>query len=105
MDLQGDLEKFVELDIQVIAITTDSLDSLREAADENRISKLPMLSDSTGEVSKAYDVLGRGMHSDKPGHTFVLIDRQGLIRWRKDYSEMYVPNEDLLEAIRQALAA
>jgi len=105
VDLQGDLEKFAALDVQVVAITTDPLDSLREAGDENQISKLPMLSDSSGEVSKAYDVLGRGMHSDKPGHTFVLIDKEGLIRWRKDYSEMYVPNEDLLEAVRNALAA
>ena len=104
MDLQGELGEFEALDVRVVAITTDTLDELREAARENAISKVPVLSDSTGEVSKTYDVLGKGMHSDKPGHTFVLIDPQGVIQWRRDYSEMYVPNEKVLGAVRAALA-
>ncbi len=47
-------------------------------------------------MSRAYDVLGQGMHSDTAGHTFILVDRDGRIRWRRDYEEMFVPPETLL---------
>jgi peroxiredoxin len=88
----------------VLALSTDSLDDLRGMAEENEVSEVPLLSDSDASVSQAYDVLGRGMHADKPGHTFILIDRQGVIQWREDYSEMYVPTEDVLKAVRKGLA-
>lgn len=88
----------------MLAISTDSLDDLQQMAAENDISEIPLLSDATASVSQAYNVLGKGMHSDKPGHTFVLIDDSGTIRWRRDYAEMYVPNDDILEGISKALA-
>lgn len=89
--------------VQILAVTTDPLGDLRNAADENNISTIPMLSDADTGVSRAYDALGRGMHADTPGHTFVLIDKRGIIRWRQDYSEMYVPDSDILDAVQQAL--
>lgn len=82
---------------------TDPLDHLRDAARENDISRIPMLSDTDTRVSRAYDALGKGMHADTPGHTFVLIDKRGVILWRNDYSEMYVPDDDILDAVQQAL--
>ena len=88
----------------MLAISTDSLDDLQEMAADNGLSEIPLLPDGDASVSQAYGVLGKGMHSDKPGHTFVLIDPQGVIQWREDYSEMYVPNEKVLEAARAALA-
>jgi peroxiredoxin len=36
----------------------------------------PYLIDTTGSVSRAYGVLGKGMHAGLPGHGFVLIDRR-----------------------------
>jgi hypothetical protein len=48
---------------------------------------------------RAYDVLGLGMHADMPGHTFILVDRHGVIRWRHDYTTMFVPPEKLLKEI------
>ena len=87
----------------MLAVSTDSLNDLEEMAVENGLSEIPLLSDGDASVSQAYGVLGKGMHSDKPGHTFVLVDPQGVIQWRRDYSEMYVPNDDILEAVRDAL--
>ena len=87
----------------MLAVSTDSLDDLQEMAADNGLSEIPLLSDGDASVSGAYGVLGKGMHSDKPGHTFVLVDRRGVIQWREDYSEMYVPNEKVLEALRAAL--
>ncbi len=103
VDLQGEIGQFEALGVQVLAVTTDSLGLLREAADENAISIIPLLSDADSSVSGAYDTLGRGMHADRPGHTFILVDKEGDIRWRRDYSEMYVPLDDIINAVRQAL--
>jgi len=104
VDLQEDLGEFEDLDVQVLAVSTDSLDDLQEMAADNGLSEIPLFSDGDASISGAYGVLGKGMHSDKPGHTFVLIDPQGVIQWRRDYSEMYVPNEQVLGAVRAALA-
>ena len=103
VDLQEDLGQFKDVDVQVLAVSTDSVDDLREMAAENDVSEIPLLSDGDTSVSRAYGVLGKGMHSDKPGHTFVLVDKDGRIRWRKDYSEMYVPVANILTTVRDAL--
>jgi hypothetical protein len=39
------------------------------------------------------------MHPDTAGHTFVVIDSKGRIRWRRDYTTMYVPPEELIAAL------
>jgi hypothetical protein len=47
-------------------------------------------------MSTAYGTLGQG---NTDGHTFVLLDRAGRIRWRRDYTTMYVPPNQLFTAI------
>ncbi len=65
----------------------------------------PFLVDDTLEVATAYDTLGRGHHANLPGHSFVLVDGGGMVRWRGDYPGMWVTPSDLLNQIRSALAA
>jgi peroxiredoxin Q/BCP len=74
----------------LVNVTTDSPDVLRQAAQAYGITT-PLVSDEDRDMSNAYDVLGQGMHPDTAGHTFVLLDRRGQIRWRRDYGVMYVP--------------
>ncbi len=45
----------------------------------------PYLVDADGSVSKAYGMLGTGMHANLPGHGFVFVDGSGRIRWQKEY--------------------
>ncbi|MGH9952162.1 MAG: hypothetical protein ACRD5J_11075, partial [Nitrososphaeraceae archaeon] len=68
-------------------------------------------------VSKEYDVLDQSMHpGSRPGHSFILIGKDGDIIWRKDYypagqnvggmnmnmgGRMYVPVEELLKEINK----
>jgi peroxiredoxin len=59
----------------------------------------PYLIDSDGSVSKAYDVLGKGMHAGLPGHGFVLIDAQGTQRWQGEYPSMFLASADLLKEV------
>lgn len=86
--------------LQLVSITPDSTDVLRQAADAYGIDT-PLISDEDREMSRAYGVLGvkGAMHADTPGHTFVLVDAGGQIRWRRDYEEMFVEPDDLLGAM------
>ena len=63
----------------------------------------PFLLDD-GTTSKAYGVLGKGMHADLPGHSFVLIDAAGVQRWYGEYPSMWLDPTALLEQVRTRLA-
>lgn len=86
--------------IELISITPDPADVLREAVEAYGITT-PMIADDDRNMSAAYDTLGQGMHADTPGHAFVLVDETGTIAWQKDYwitaeRTMYVEPEQLL---------
>lgn len=84
--------------LALVSITPDSAANLRRAVADYQIHT-PLLSDESRRMSTDYEMLGLGMHSDFPGHSFVLVDRHGEIRWRRDYTEMYVPSSELLDEI------
>lgn len=88
--------------LTLVSITTDSESMLRDAAQTYGVVT-PLVSDGDRDMSDAYGVVGApgAMHSDNLGHTFVLVDKSGRIRWRRDYSEMFVPPEELFEEVPQ----
>ena len=51
----------------------------------------------------ANGTLGRGMHAGLPGHSFVLIDADGVQRWYGEYPSMWLAPEDLFDEVRQRL--
>jgi peroxiredoxin len=63
----------------------------------------PYLIDAIGSVSRAYDVLGKGMHPGLPGHGFVLIDAHGTQRWYGEYPSMYLSTAGLITQVRAHL--
>jgi peroxiredoxin len=63
----------------------------------------PYLIDATGSVSRAYGVLGKGMHAGLPGHGFVLIDARGMERWYGEYPSMYLSTAALIQQVRAHL--
>jgi peroxiredoxin len=65
--------------------------------------RTPFAVDDGMEVAASYDVLGRGHHAGLPGHSFVLVDAEGSVRWRGDYPGMWVSPEELLSEIDGAL--
>lgn len=84
----------------LVSITNDPVDVLREAGFHHEIST-PLVSDEDRDMSRAYNVLGvqGAMHADRAGHTFFLVDGAGTIRWRRDYTTMYVRPAELLKDI------
>jgi peroxiredoxin len=65
----------------------------------------PYLIDTTGSVSRAYGVLGKGMHAGLPGHGFVLIDTRGTERWYGEYPSMYLSTAGLIRQVRNHLSS
>ena len=87
----------------IVSVTANTPEQTRAAAEELRIT-VPHLSDADMAVSRAYGVLRWATSRGTPGHTFVLVDKTGTVRWLQDYGakenggRMYVPLDELYEA-------
>lgn len=87
--------------LTVLPIVMNSREQIVRDMTANGV-KTPFLLDD-GRVSKAYGTLGKGMHGGLPGHSFVLIDRNGVQRWYGEYPSMWLSPADLLTQVRQHL--
>lgn len=103
VDLEGHAE-FQSLGVQLIAISTDPAPALTTVVEQYNV-KTPHLSDGGGQVSGSYGSAQWAMHGSEPGHVFVLVGRDGKVRWIKDYGAlangglMYVSPEPLYQEI------
>src|SRR5258706_16441041 len=103
VDLQSD-PAFQNSQVVLVSIGTDPLPDLAAAAPEWKVTT-PLLSDVDRKVSQAYGVLQWAMPSGEPGHTFVLIGKDGKVKWIRDYGapdhggRMYVPPNELVPEI------
>ena len=93
--------EFDALGITVLPIVMNSKADI--TADMTRYGvKTPFLLDD-GTASKAYGTLGKGMHAELPGHSFVLIDAAGVQRWYGEYPSMWLEPSALLDEIKKRL--
>ena len=103
----GEIEKqaaaFEKLDVTVLPIVMNTREQITADMTANGVPTPFLLDDGT--VSEAYGTLGKGMHAGLPGHSFVLIDRQGRQRWYGEYPSMWLAPQDLLDEIRSNLSA
>lgn len=102
-DIEAVGDKLAKRGVRLVSITPDSSDVLREAVGQYGIQS-PMIADDNRDMSAAFDVLGKGMHQDTPGHAFILLDETGRVVWARDYwlppyRTMYVEPEKLLADI------
>ncbi len=106
--IQG-LQKFgaslAKRGIQLVSITPDTPGDLEQAARGYGITT-PLISDESRSISEAFNTLGKGMHSNTPGHAFALLYR-GKVLWYRDYylppsNTRYVPPQKLLAQIPNA---
>ena len=95
----GKDEVFKSEDTVVFSIVVDTKNEWKKAID-----KMPELGDSTilldltKSVSKEYGVLSlsSSMHKGQfPGHTYLIIDKEGIVRFIKDDVQMAVRNDEL----------
>jgi peroxiredoxin len=110
--LQKDLPKFRALGIgPIVSITTDRLGDIHQKVKDEGIT-IPVLSDVGAKFSNAgawgTNKYQMQMMGDRNGHTFILVGKDGRIRWRADYGgapkyTMFVPDDRLLSDLRQGM--
>lgn len=110
VEIDKDYSVFRQMGLTVVSITTDSPSSLGTWARNNGISNMVVLSDSSSQIDSTYGTTGANVGSMHPGmtpgHTFILVGKDGKILWRADYgtSTMYVPMDQLIAAVRSTMA-
>lgn len=100
----GQIEKdpdFAKAGLTVLPIVMNTREQVTPEMAASGV-RTPFLLDD-GTVSKAYGVLGKGMHAELPGHGFVLIDKTGKQRWYGEYPSMWLSTADLLAQVRANL--
>ena len=110
--LQNDLPKFRALGIgPIVSITTDPIGQIEQKVKDEAI-KIPVLGDVGAQFSSA-NAWGTNkyqmqMMGERNGHTFILVGKNGRIRWRADYGgapkyTMFVPDDTLLADLRKGM--
>ena len=92
---------FAEAGIEVLPIVMNSAEQILPDMQQFGVTTPYLLDDGT--VSKAYDVLDKGMHPGMPGHGFVLIDGEGVQRWYGNYPSMWLDPQELLDEVTTRL--
>ena len=101
VELERNADRLAEAGLTLLPIVVNPLADVRAELARFGI-RTPFLVDADRSVSAAYGVLGEGMHADLPGHTFVLVGGDGMIRWEMTYPSMFVETDALLDAIDAA---
>ena len=92
-------ERYRETGAEVIGINTDSVEKHRSFAANHKLP-LRLLSDTGGSVVRAYDM--KALFGTRRG--VVVIDKNGVIRFRKVVLPIFRPGDDqVLAAIQEVL--
>lgn len=93
---------------EFVTITSNPVSLLARKMRQDGVAGI-VLADTDLAVSKTYHANDYGMMgTSTDGHSFVLVDAKGIIRWRADYGgspdfTMYVPPANLLADLRVGL--
>ena len=105
--IEQEMAKFKGLGVaRIVSITGDPLHLIEQKVADEGITS-PVLSDPDYAVSDSYDARTYGMmNGQMAGHSFILVGKNGKIRWRADYGgepnyTMFVPTDVLLQDLRE----
>ena len=102
-EIERQHDAFAKADVTVLPVVMNTRAQIMADMAANGV-RTPFLLDN-GSVSKAYGTLGKGMHAGLPGHSFVLVDKQGRQRWYGEYPSMWLAPRDLLRQIHARLGS
>lgn len=102
-DLDGLNARFGSMDVLVVSVTPDSAGQLRSWIGAGGPEHGKVLSDPNLLAFNLYHPIGTG--GSMMTHTFILINKAGMVVWRQDYgpNNMYVQNTEILAAVTKAL--
>ncbi len=97
--------RFNKEDVAALSIVVDTVSQWQQIlAKVPQLSKSKILFDTAKKVSAEYDVLyaDSSMHKGSyPGHTYVVIDKEGIIRYTKDDSKMAINNDEIASELEK----
>jgi peroxiredoxin len=100
--IEKQADAFAKEGVTVLPIVMNTREQITADMATNGVTTPFLLDDGT--VSRAYGTLGKGMHAGLPGHSFVLIDKQGQQRWYGEYPSMWLAPQQLLKEIQTRLS-
>lgn len=96
---------FNNSDTVTLSIAVDRKEDWRLAVEKMpELSRAIVLFDTNRQVSNKYGVLSlsSSMHKGQfPGHTYIIIDKEGIVRFIKDDPEMGVRNDELKKELER----
>ena len=113
-ELEKYLGDFDKMNVVVLTVMYDPVDQLKNAESQYNIKKIPMLSYQNANTDADYQLTSYSMAMGRrAGHTFVLVDKNGKIIWRKDYwpgqgmsvqgGVMFVNGPEIVNEVKKAL--
>lgn len=101
----GKDNRFARGDLVVLTIVNDRRKDWKSAIEKMpELAQAIVLFDTNRLVSKAYGVLAlpSSMHRGQlPGHTYVIVDRDGMISFVRDDEQMAIRNDLLIQEIEK----
>lgn len=101
----GNDSRFDTENITALSIVTDPRDQWLDIVSKStNLTKAKIIFDTNRSVSKTYDVLNlaSSMHRGSlPGHTYFIIDKNGVIRFTMDDPNMALANDKLIAEIEK----
>jgi len=108
-DIEAHRDQFTALGVnKMVSVTTQTPDVIKQKAQLEGI-RTPVLSDPNLYASHAYQANQYGMMgTSMDGHSFILVGKDGTIKWRADYGgapkyTMFVPASNLAADLRASL--
>jgi peroxiredoxin len=101
----GEDSRFDTESIVAFSIVTDPKSQWLDIVSKStNLTKSKIIFDTSRSVSRAYDVLNlnSSMHPGSlPGHTYFIIDKEGIIRFMMDDPNMALANDKLIKTIEE----
>jgi len=112
-ELEKVTEEFENMNVEVLYVTFDPVDLSKKAKGRFGIKK-SILSYNLAKTEVDYDLTNYSMDMGRrAGHTFVLVDTNGQIIWRKDYwpglghmvsgGTMFVKSSEIVDEVKKYL--
>ncbi len=96
-------DRFKASDTVVLTVLVDAKEDWQKAIDKMpELAQATVVFDEGAAISKKFNMLGMpsSMHPGSlPGHTFVLIDKQGIVRYAFDDQQMGIRNDQLVAEV------
>ena len=95
--LQRDAQLLKQDHITLVMITNDNATALASSARANGLT-IPMIADPNGLLTRRFGAVGGGMNmgTNTADHSFVLVDRRGVVRFHEDYPSMWISPSSLI---------